>query len=254
MHVTIATPMYGGQCTGVFTKSLIGTMSALLNSGVDVSFIDIYNESLITRARNTLTHMFLQSDSDYLLFIDADQSFRAQDIIDMIAIDVDIIGAPVPMKGLNWDRIRKAAVAEKQNLQDYSAMYNINFLPDYLKNVSEIRLSEPVEVLYIGTGMMLIKRSVFEKMQDNVGSYTYDSAQLDEWNIIPGVTKVKDFWNTAVVDGRLLSEDYNFCSMWRNAGGKVYTYLLAKVTHMGTYAFSGSIFDPSQVKQGPGNS
>lgn len=242
--------MYGGQCTGLFTKSLVQAMAELSEAGLEVSFIDIYNESLITRARNTLTHMFLALDSDYLLFIDADQSFRTKDILAMIAANVDIIGAPVPMKGINWDRIRNAAIAQKENLQDYSALYNVNFLPDYFKNVSEIRLSEPVEVLYVGTGMMLIKKSVFEKMSPLVQSYIYDSSPLTDFNIIPGVTEIKDFWNTSIVDGRLLSEDYSFCSIWRNSGGKIYTYLLAKVQHMGNYVFAGSIFDPSQIRQG----
>lgn len=249
MHVTIATPMYGGQCTGIFTKSLVSTMGALINSGIDVSFIDIYNESLITRARDTLTHMFLSGDSDYLLFIDADQSFRPQDVLAMISADVDIIGAPVPMKGINWDRVRRAAIAEKENLQDFSGMYNVNFLPNQFKEGSEINLAEPIEVLYIGTGMMLIKRSVFEKLSDVVGSYIYDGASIKEDNVITGVTEVKNFWNTLVVDNRLLSEDYNFCNMWQKAGGKIHAYLLAKVTHLGNYGFSGSIFDPTQLSK-----
>jgi hypothetical protein len=249
MHVTIATPMYGGQCTGAFTKSLVETMSRLVDSGINVSFIDVYNESLITRARNTLTHMFLASNSDYLLFIDADQSFRSQDVLAMISADLDILGAPVPMKGINWDRIKQAAIAGRDNLQDFSGLYNVNFLPNQFEGASEINLADPIEVLYIGTGMMLIKRKVFEKLKDSVGSYVYDGAPISINNIVPGVTKIEDFWNTSIVDGRLLSEDYNFCDMWKKSGGKVYAYLLAKVTHLGNYEFSGSIFDPSQLRQ-----
>jgi hypothetical protein len=245
MHITIATPMYGGQCTGVFTKSLVETMSTLINSGIDVSFIDLYNESLITRARNTLTHMFLATSSDYLLFIDADQSFRSEDILSMISSDVDIIGAPVPMKGINWDRVGKAAMAGKKNLQDFSGMYNINFFPGQFSDDSQINLADPVEVLYIGSGMILIKRSVFEKLSEATESYSYDGAPLLANQITPGRTEVKNFWSTSIVDGRLLSEDYNFCDMWRKSGGKIYVYLLAKVTHIGTYGFSGNIIEPA---------
>lgn len=249
MHVTIATPMYGGQCTGVFAKSLANTMIAFAGSDVEISFIDIYNESLITRARDTLTHMFLDTDSDYLLFIDADQSFRPKDIAAMIAADKDIIGGPVPMKGINWNRVRQAALANKENLQDFSGMYNVNFLPDYFNEKREINLAEPIEVLYIGTGMLLIKRHVFEKIEHLVQEYTYDGADIPDSNIILGKTKIKNFWTTAVVNDRLLSEDYNFCNMWKESGGKIYAYLLAKVSHMGTYAFSGSIFDPEAINK-----
>lgn len=249
MHVTIATPMYGGQCSGGFTKSLIRTLSELSKEGIQTSFIDLYNESLITRARNTLTNMFLKSDSDYLLFIDADQTFRAQDIIRMIKHDKEMVGAPVPMKAINWDKVRLAALAEKQNLEQFSGIYNINFLPSVADKDTRISLSEPLEVLYVGTGMLLIKREVFEKLSDSVQEYVYDGSTMPAYDLVSGTTKVKNFWETAVVDQRLLSEDYNFCSMWRSIGGKVYVDLLAKVTHFGTYAFSGSIIDPDTVQK-----
>ena len=249
MHVTIATPMYGGQCAGAFAKSLVNTMAVLGKAGVSVSFVDLYNESLITRARNTLTHMFLQSESDYLLFIDADQTFRPEDIARMITADKEIIAAPVPMKGLNWEGIRQAAINGKKDLSEFSGIFNVNFLPDFIENNTKISLSEPVEVLYAGSGMMLIKRSVFEKLSDKVTEYVYDGSPMPQYNINPRETKIKNFWETAVVDGRLLSEDYNFCNMWREDGGKIYVDLLAKVIHIGTYSFSGNIFDKESVEK-----
>lgn len=251
MHITIATPMYGGMCSGAFAKSLTGSIIALAKAGVGVSFIDLYNESLITRARNTLTNIFLQGTSDYLLFIDADQTFNSEDILRMIAADKEIIGAPVPMKGINWEAVRKAAIDGKQNLQDFSGIFNINFLPDFKQDNKQIALSEPIEVLYVGTGMMLIKREVFEKLSDKVSEYTYDGSAMPQYNLAPRESKIKNFWETAVVDGRLLSEDYNFCNMWRETEGKIYVDLLAKVIHIGTYHFAGSIFDKEAVVNVP---
>lgn len=250
MHITIATPMYGGMCAGAFAKSLIGSIGALSKAGLQVSFVDIYNESLITRARNTLTQIFLQSKSDYLLFIDADQTFNGQDIIRMINADKDIIAAPVPMKGINWDGVRQAAIDGKKDLSDFSGIFNVNFLPGFAEKNGKILLAEPVEVLYAGSGMMLIKRAVFEKLAEKVSEYTYDGSAMPQYDIMPRVTKIKNFWETAVVDGRLLSEDYNFCSMWREDGGQIYVDLLAKVIHIGTYSFSGSIFDKEAVQSG----
>lgn len=247
MHITIATPMYGGQCTGVFAKSLANSVVALKEAGIDVAFIDLYNESLITRARNTLTHIFLTNKSDYLLFIDADQSFRAEDIIRMVKHDKDIIAAPVPMKGFNWENIRKAAIDGKQDLSRYSGLFNINFEPGFLQNNPTIDLAQPVEVLYAGSGMMMIKRSVFEAVADQAGEYTYDGGPMPQYNIMPKQTKIKDYWATAIVGGRLLSEDYNFCNMWRSTGGKIYVDLLAKVVHVGTYVFAGNVFDPDAL-------
>lgn len=248
MHVTIATPMYGGQCTGIFAKSLLNAFLELPKAGIQVSFIDLYNESLITRARNTLTKIFLNGTSDYLLFIDADQSFRHQDIIRMIKADKDIIGAPVPMKGINWDNVRQAAINGRDDLSEYSGIFNVNFLPGFLES-GTIKLGEPAEVMHIGTGMMMIKRSVFETLSEHAEEYVYNGSTIVRGDIRAGETVIKNFWETKIVDNILLSEDYNFCSMWRANGGNIYVDLLSSVIHMGTYPFSGNIFDKSTIKK-----
>jgi hypothetical protein len=247
MHVTIATPMYGGQCAGVFAKSLLHATLKLSRQGIDVSFVDLYNESLITRARNTLTHAFLNSESDYLLFIDADQSFSAEDIVRMINHDKDIIAAPVPMKSINWPNVKKAIAAGKEDVIPYTGVFNINFLPGSFAS-GQIKISEPVEVLYAGTGMMLIKRKVFETIKPLVKSYRYDGTPLPTFDLKTG-DEITDYWFTNVVDGRLLSEDYNLCSLWRSQGGSIYVDLLSKVVHVGTYHFSGTLIDFSTLKE-----
>jgi hypothetical protein len=43
-HITIATPMYGGMCSGVYMKSVLELVKALSNSGHTANFIDIANE------------------------------------------------------------------------------------------------------------------------------------------------------------------------------------------------------------------
>lgn len=246
MHVTIATPMYGGQCSGVFAKSLLSATTILNKAGIDVAFVDLYNESLITRARNTLTHAFLHSESDYLLFIDADQSFSGNDIIRMINHDKDIIAAPVPMKSINWPNVKKAFEKGKEDIIPYTGVFNINFLAP-LGQQQSISISEPYEVLYAGSGMMLIKRAVFEKMSPLIQSYRYDGTELPAFNLKSG-DSVKNYWYTDIQNNRLLSEDYTFCNLWRSLGGQIYVDLLARVVHVGTYHFSGTIIDFSTIK------
>jgi hypothetical protein len=57
MHVRIATPMYGGNCKGIYVDSVMALTFALARDGHEVSFSKIYNESLITRARNNLKRL-----------------------------------------------------------------------------------------------------------------------------------------------------------------------------------------------------
>ena len=40
---------------------------------------------------------------------------------------------------------------------------------------------------------------------------------------------------------RYLSEDYAFCRLWQNMGGKIYADIISGMTHYGNYAFKGNV-------------
>ena len=50
--IFVATPMYGGQCSGMYTKSSCDLATISTQYGMDIRFFYLFNESLITRARN----------------------------------------------------------------------------------------------------------------------------------------------------------------------------------------------------------
>jgi hypothetical protein len=234
-HITIATPMYGGMCTGVYMKSVLELVRELSQAGHAANFIDIANESLITRARNVLTETFLRTNSDYLLFIDADEGFVSKGILKMIEEKVDLVGAAVPMKGINWERVRRAAKEDKPDLEKFTAIYNVNMNEDQKKELRE-NPNQIVEVEYIGTGLMLISRKVFETIKKNVKQYRCDQDKIG--SIMFG-DPIYDFWQAIIDDEseRLLSEDYQFCKLWRQSGGKIYLAPYVRVQHVGTYWF-----------------
>ena len=232
MHIRIATPMYGGNCKGIYVDSIMGLTFELAKKGHQVSFSKIYNESLITRARNNLAHEFIKSSADALLFVDADEGFNPHDVIKMIESDKDIIGGIYPMKNINWDNVRKAVHAGKQNLADFSGFFALNMLP----GVSTFRLDHPVEVTEVATGLMFIKREVFEKMEPHCPKYALNGpdASFDFDNM------VTEYFATSITEeGILLSEDYHFCRLYRKIGGSVYAAPWVTVDHAGEYIFSG---------------
>ena len=72
-NVFVATPMYGGMCTGYFTQSLITLGHTLQSNGISMGFSAMFNESLIQRGRNALAHTFMTNKQyTHLMFIDAD--------------------------------------------------------------------------------------------------------------------------------------------------------------------------------------
>lgn len=233
--ITIATPMYGGICNGAYFKSMLSLVNLLAQKGYKVNYSEISNESLITRARNTLTEMFLRTYDDYLLFIDSDQGFNADAVVKMIEEDVHLIGAAVPMKGINWQRVKIAAQQDEKDLSKFTAIYNVNMSLEQ-KETLRNDPNKILEVDYIGTGMMLIHRDVFQLLKESTPSYRSD--QMQTGGISYGET-IYDFWRTEIDSGsnRLLSEDYNFCKMWKQMGGKIYLAPYVKVVHVGTYWF-----------------
>ena len=240
MHVRIATPMYGGNCKGIYVDGVLALTFQLAQKGYQVSFSKIYNESLITRARNNLVHEFMTSNADVLLFIDADEGFNAADVVRMLESGKDVIGGIYPMKNFNWENIRKAALAGKENLAEYSGIFAMNLVP----GTTQIRVNEPMPVTEVGTGLMAIKRSVFEKMEPECPKYALNGsdAQFDFNNM------VTEYFATSITEqGILLSEDYHFCRKWREMGGEVYAAPWVVVDHAGEYVFNGRYVSELQL-------
>ena len=233
MHIHIATPMYGGNCKGIYTDSLLSLVFELSKRNYQVSFSKMYNESLITRARNNLVYEFEKSGADALLFIDADEGFNTEDVIKMIEADKDIIGAIYPMKNINWEMVRRAVLEGKENLGDYSGYFAMNMLP----GETTFKLSEPVGVTEVATGLMFVKKVVFEKMKPECPKYMLNRSDAS----FSDADMVTEYFATSITnDGILLSEDYHFCRKWREMGGEVFAAPWVKVVHAGEYIFSGN--------------
>ena len=239
--IFVATPMYGGMCAGFYTQAIIQLLTTCQANGVDVEYSFMFNESLITRARNSLTHTFMQTDCSHLMFIDADIKFRAEDVIHMIRADRDILCGIYPKKEINWHSV-KAAMDRGvpfDQLKSHTGSFVVN-LVNYVGEVT-VPVNQPVEIFNGGTGFMLIKRSVFDKLGESVPSYSNDVVDLG--GKMKQSEPIKEFFTTSIEPGtnRLLSEDYHFCRIWRESGGQVHAAPWCQLSHIGTYAFEGQL-------------
>lgn len=229
MKLCIATPMYGGMCSGPYTHSMLVLSDALLKAGIPWINRFVYNESLITRARNALTKQFLDiPDCTHLLFIDADIGFNPDDVISLIKQNKDIICGTYPKKVINWEHVHYAATngVPVDKLNEYTGEFAFN-MPNG-DGSFEIDPNKPFEVLDSGTGFMLIQRHVFDEIK--VPTYKISDVVY------------KEYFTTAIHDEKLLSEDYNFCKMARDVGFKIYVAPWVKLDHVGSYIFNGSLY------------
>lgn len=245
----IATPMYGGMSHGMYVKSCLDLQNVMIRYGVEIKFSFLFNESLITRARNYLVDEFLRSECTHLLFIDSDIHFNPQDVIALLALDKDVIGAPYPKKSINWNNVAHAARTQP----DLPPGELENVVGDYVFNVvkgtKQFTVTEPLEVLEIGTGFMMIKRQVFEKMEKQYPQLRYRPDHIGQANF-DGTRYIHAYFDTIIdtVDSatgggsdRYLSEDYMFCQLWRKMGGQIYLCPWMRTQHIGTYPFTGNM-------------
>jgi hypothetical protein len=87
---------------------------------------------------------------------------------------------------------------------------------------------------------MLIKRRVFEILEEHVPTYRTSTAKDKDGEYLKPLTR--EFFATSIDStGALLSEDYHFCELWKKHGGKIYANPFIKLNHVGTYVYSGDI-------------
>ena len=251
--IMVCTPMYGGMCSGMYSKACCDLATLATKYQMDVKFFYLFNESLIPRARNYLVDEFIRAEQyTHLMFIDADIHFDPNDVLTLAALDKDIIGGPYPKKCIAWEKVRNAvdsglADEDPQILEQYTGDYVFN----PVENTHKIQVGDPVDVLEIGTGFMLIKRQVFDDFREAYPqfSYTPDHNRSENFD---GKRDIHAYFDTVIdsdaylgdISGksnRYLSEDYFFCQFVRRIGYKIYLCPWMKVGHMGSYVFSGSM-------------
>lgn len=237
----VATPMYGGMCTGHYTQSLLQLQNLMQRNKIDMAISFVFNESLITRGRNALVHNFLNSGFTHMMFIDADIRFDPNDVIPMILADKDVICGIYPKKEINWQLVHKAAQVNvaAEHLKYYSGSHVVNLLDG--AGQATFIANEPAIIANGGTGFMMIKREVFEKMKEHVPSYTNNANDLS--GKIVNNEIITEYFSTSIdpQTNYLLSEDYHFCAKWRELGGNIWVAPWVQLGHFGTYLFDGSM-------------
>jgi hypothetical protein len=209
--VHIAMPCYGGMLTESTFMSFIKWANTARQLGIDWTLETMVNESLISRARNTLTAKFLlQEGATHLFFVDADIGWEPWHLLVLLNRDVDVIAGLYPMKTMPIKWVVNGFEGAEEG-------------PDGFQEVSKA-----------GTGFLLMKRHVFEKMNSHpaVKPYKNDIGLDPKYD-----AHLKTYFDTAVRQGRYYSEDWTFCENWRDLGGKIYVDKRVLLRHSGAYVF-----------------
>ena len=250
----LATPMYGGNCVGMYTRAIADLSAVCAKYGIPLQLYFLFNESLITRARNYCADEFLRSDATHMLFIDSDIGFNPQDVLALLAIQdddspYDVIGAPYPKKCISWEKVKQAV---DKGFADEDPNKLEKFVGDYVFNPKggqrEIPIGEPVEVMEMGTGFMMIRRKTFDKYKEVFPHLHYKPDHI-RTEAFDGSREIMAYFDCIIdpVSKRYLSEDYMFCYNVQKAGMKVWFCPWMQTQHVGTYVFGGSLADLASI-------
>ena len=215
VHIHFGIPCYGGQITEPCFTSFLRFILLASRVGLQWSLDTMVNESLVTRARNNLMAKMMTNDkATHFMFIDADIRFQPESILMMLATDKDVIGGLYPKKAL--------PISYVINVQPGTQIINDLFKVDTM-----------------GTGFMMFKRHVYEKL----------IAAHPECKYVDDVGLGKQYepmmysiFDTAIDDkGHYLSEDWLFCRRWAALGGEIYAHSKVLLNHSGHYEFAGDL-------------
>ena len=250
--VMIATPCYGGQLTEAYLHGILQTTVKAQHKGIQVHLNTMGNESLITRARNTLVSQFLDFDEKepdrftHLLFIDSDIGFGAENVIRLIESGHDVCAGIYPRKSIDWKSVPKfLKETGEEGLEQKALGYNLNFAEPLNIKVK----NGFTEVLDAATGFMCIKKEVFYKMKKAYSNLKYTSDQIIN-NERFSSNNCFAFFDCIIDEksNRYLSEDYAFCRLWQKIGGKIFADVISPLTHYGTYPFKGNVWTKFNVE------
>lgn len=250
----VATPMYGGQCAGMYTRSIADLAALCAKYQIQLQLYFLFNESLITRARNYCVDEFLRSNATHLMFIDSDIGFDPNDVIALLGLmtddsPYDVMGGPYPKKCISWEKIKQAV---DKGVADEDAQILERYVGDYVFNPkngqNELPLNKPAEVREIGTGFMMVRRKTFDIYKEHYPNQSYKPDHI-RTAAFDGSREIMAYFD-CIIDPeskRYLSEDYMFCYNCDKVGLRVWFCPWMKLQHVGSYIFSGSLADLASI-------
>lgn len=183
-----------------FFRSCWNLAYSLGEKGVDTQMVNLYAPNVFAGRNQIMGGGYngrkdlepFDGDYDYMLWFDTDMVFTPEDVDKLLEADVDIISGTYVM-GLNKDALVAGYWHDRGRLK-------LEDLPE----------DEVVPVGYVGWGMVLVKRGVFEAI-----GYPWLIQQL-------------------TVNGDMvqdLSDDFGFCLRAGNAGYKIHLHTGVLIGH-----------------------
>jgi hypothetical protein len=252
-HLVVATPCFGGQVSSIYAGSIFQLQRALRSkSNIDLKVLMRDGDALITRARANLVTMFLDDPAaTHLLFVDADIGFAPEQVFRLIESGADVVAGVYPIKRVNWDKAKR--MLDSGRLSAPSAAL------DYVLEIDDpervVVVNGFTRVRYAGTGFLMIRRHVLEKMCQHPDYASLQFLREHSLDALAGSPNRFALFECMIDPrtGTYLSEDFAFCKRWTDIGGEIWADLESRLDHVGPSVFHGDVSSQFGVSESAAN-
>jgi hypothetical protein len=221
-HLVVATPCFGGQVSSIYASSVFHLQRVLrTKSNIDLKVLLRDGDALITRARANLVTMFLDDPAaTHLLFVDADIGFTPDQVFRLIESGADVVAGVYPIKQVNWDKAKRMLEGNRPPAPAAALDYVLEIEdPDRI-----VVLNGFTRVRFAGTGFLMIRRHVLERMCQHPDSASLQFFREHSIDALAGSPNRFALFECMIdpKTGTYLSEDFAFCKRWTDIGGEIW--------------------------------
>lgn len=182
-------------------------MALCAEKGHTAEFSLLTGNCYVQAARNELVRKFMESGADMLFFLDDDVSWKAEDALQLIEMDDDVVAGIYP---------------KKTDVPDYPVVIHTYPVTHY----PVVRQDGCIAATGLPTGFLRISRSVIERLQE-----AYPGQRYEDYDNGKKVGENYDLFPQGVSNGRWYGEDFAFCNLWAAIGGTMWVVPDIDLTH-----------------------
>lgn len=204
-RVLVATPALDQRVDCYYVHSLCESIKLGAKHNFEINAVFLANESILPMARNELFYLAYKDNYDIMVFIDSDEYWDAQCLIDILRRPEDVITVPVVNKG--------------------DTKIEFNVIQDKTRPASDTGLIPAVKT---GTGFLKLSRSVIEDLWQSNVELQFRGKLL------------KNICEYSAMSGDFVGEDITLSQKISELGYDIWIYPGHTVSHIGNKMYRGT--------------
>lgn len=203
--VLIATPCLYQKVDAYFVHSLCESIKLGLKNDLDIKCIFLANESILPMARNELFKLAYDENYDVMVFVDDDECWDENALIEIIQSEKDVVTIPVVNKG------------------DREIRYNI-----WLNNNHQKDIDGYIKAEKCGTGFLKLSRKVIADLWNSNTELLFRERRL------------KNICEYTFENGVFVGEDIALSKKIKELGYHIWVNPKYTVSHIGNKMYTGN--------------